>query len=138
MKNSLWRLLQPFIILQIIVTIGIAGYMLLEHFSLVEAVYMTTIAVTTAGFTEVHTLSSAGRMFTVFLLITSWGSFAFALTRITQYIVSGEINKFFKYRKLMGAIDKMNGHVIVCGYGRNGRQAAQTLKVHGEPFVVIE
>ena len=82
-------------------------------------------------FTEVRPLSTAGRMFTVILLITSWGSFAFALTRITQYIVSGEINKIFKYRKLMGAIDKMNGHVIVCGYGRKGRQAAQTLKVHG-------
>lgn len=138
MKNSLWRLLQPFIVLQLIVTIGVAGYMLIEHFTFVEAIYMTTIAITTAGFTEVHTLSSTGRMFTVFLLLTSWGSFAFALTRITQYIVSGEINKFFKYRKLMSAIDKMNGHVIVCGYGRNGRQAAQTLKVHGEPFVVIE
>jgi voltage-gated potassium channel len=112
--------------------------MLIEHFNFVEAIYMTTISVTTAGFTEVRPLSPAGRMFTVVLLITSWGSFAFALTRITQYIVSGEINKFFKYRKLMGAIDKMNGHVIVCGYGRNGRQAAKTLRVHGMPFVVIE
>jgi len=138
LKNSLWRLLQPFIVLQVIVTIGIVGYMLIEHFDFADAVYMTTISITTAGFTEVHTLSTAGRMFTVFLLITSWGSFAFALTRITQYIVSGEINKFFKYRKLMASIDKMNGHVILCGYGRNGRQAAQTLRVHGQPFVVIE
>ncbi|MEO6315317.1 MAG: potassium channel protein [Chitinophagaceae bacterium] len=138
MNYSLWRLLQPFVILHGIIAAGIAGYMLIEDFSFVEAVYMTTISVTTAGFTEVHTLSSAGRMFTVLLLITSWASFAFALTRITQYIISGEINKYFKYRKLMGAIDKMNGHVIVCGYGRNGRQAAKTLKEHGEPFVVIE
>ena len=138
MNNSLWRLLQPFIILHFIITGGIVGYMLIEHFSFTEAIYMTTISVTTAGFTEVRPLSTTGRMFTVLLLITSWGSFAFALTRITQYIVSGEINKFFKFRRLMGAIDKMNGHVIVCGYGRNGRQAAQTLKVHGLPFVVIE
>ncbi|MFT3934229.1 MAG: potassium channel protein [Chitinophagaceae bacterium] len=138
MKSSLWRLALPFIVLQVIVTVGIIGYMVIERFTFVEAVYMTTITITTAGFTEIHTLSPAGRMFTVLMLITSWGSFAFALTRITQYIVSGEINKFFKYRRLMNTIDKMSGHVIVCGYGRNGRQAAHTLKVHGEPFVVIE
>ncbi|HTL08743.1 MAG TPA: potassium channel protein [Chitinophagaceae bacterium] len=138
MNRSLWRLLQPFIILHCIISAGIIGYMVIEHFSFVEAIYMTTITVTTAGFTEVHTLSQAGRMFTVLLLITSWGSFAFALTRITQYIISGEINKYFKYRKLMNKIDGLNGHVIVCGYGRNGRQAAHTLKVHGEQFVVIE
>ena len=137
-NKSLWRLLQPFIILHFIITAGVIGYMVIEHFSFTEAIYMTTISVTTAGFTEVHPLSTMGRMFTVVLLITSWGSFAFALTRITQYIVSGEINDFFKYRRIMSAIDKMTNHVIVCGYGRNGRQAAQTLKVHGLPFVVIE
>lgn len=137
-NKSLWRLLQPFIILHCIIAGGIIGYIVIEHFSFTEALYMTTISVTTAGFTEVHPLSNAGRLFTVVLLITSWGSFAFALTRITQYIVSGEINKFFKYRKIMRAIEIMDGHVIVCGYGRNGRQAAHTLKVHGQAFVVIE
>lgn len=112
--------------------------MWIEGFNFVEAIYMTTISVTTAGFTEVHPLSDAGRIFTIFLLITSWGSFAFALTRITQYIISGEINKYFKTRKTMLRIEKLNNHVIVCGYGRNGHQAAQTLGFHGEQYIVIE
>ena len=99
---------------------------------------MTTISVTTAGFTEVRPLSDAGRTFTVFLLITSWCSFAFALTRITQYIISGELNHYFKNRRIMTAIDRLSGHVIVCGYGRNGEQAALTLGYHGEKYVVIE
>ncbi len=138
LRNAAWKLIQPFIILHGIILIGIIGYMVIEDFNFIEALYMTTISVTTAGFTEVRPLTDPGRIFTIFLLITSWGSFAFALTRITQYIISGEINKYFKIRRIMGAIDKLDKHVIVCGYGRNGHQAAQTLGFHNEPFVVIE
>lgn len=138
MKNAVWRLLQPFLLLVTIVIIGIVGYIAVENFNLIEAIYMTVISVTTAGFTEVRPLTDAGRMFTVFLLITSWAGVAFALTRITQYVVSGEINKYFKTRRIMKAIDKMSDHVIICGYGRNGEQAAQTLGYHGLEYVVIE
>jgi len=99
---------------------------------------MTTISVTTAGFTEVRPLSNAGRIFTSILLITSWGAFAFAITRITQYIISGEVNKYFKNRRIMSAIEKLSNHVILCGFGRNGHQAGQTLRYNFEPFCVVE
>jgi voltage-gated potassium channel len=99
---------------------------------------MTTITVTTAGFQEVRPLSDVGKIFTVTLLIASWASFAFALTRITQFVTSGEIHKYFKTRRIMHVVDKMHGHVIICGYGRNGQQAAHTLQIHNVPFVVIE
>jgi voltage-gated potassium channel len=132
LKVAAWKLVQPFIILFSITIIGIVGYMIIEGFTLVEAIYMTTISVTTAGFTEVRPLSNSGRMFTVFLLITSWGSFAFALTRLTQYIISGEINKYFKTRRIMGVIGKLESHVIICGYGRNGQQAAETLVIEND------
>src|SRR5690242_4796913 len=138
MRRDLLRLLQPLIVLHFVIMLGIAGYMLIEHFNFMEALYMTTITVTTAGFAEVRPLSSVGRMFTTFLLIFSWMAMAFVLTRLTQYIISGEVNKFFKNRKIMSAIDKIRGHVVICGYGRNGQQAAHTLKVHGQQFVVIE
>ena len=99
---------------------------------------MTTIAITTVGFSEVRPLSNSGRLFTIFLLITSWITFAWAITRITQFVVTGEINKYFKTRKNMKAITQLNNHVILCGFGRNGQQAARTLKNHNMPFVVIE
>ena len=138
MTKRAWNLLQPILILHIIIITGIIGFMLIEHFNFIEAVYMTTISVTTTGFTEVHPLSPAGRVFTVFLLVMSWTAFAFAVTRITQYVVSGEINKYIKTRRIMSSIDKLSGHVIVCGYGRNGQQAAQILQYHNQPYVVIE
>lgn len=103
-----------------------------------EALYMTTIAITTTGFNEVRPLNNDGRIFTIFLLITSWATFAWAIARITQFVVTGEINKYFKTRKIMKTIAQLNRHVILCGFGRNGQQAARTLKNHNMPFVVIE
>lgn len=138
MSRAAWRLLQPFLILHLIVVTGIVGYVIIEKYNFLDAVYMTTITVTTAGFMEVRPLSDPGRIFTIILLITSYASLAFVLTRITQYVISGEINEFFKTRRLMATIEKMNNHVIICGYGRNGQQAAQTLTYHALPFVVVE
>jgi len=112
--------------------------MAIEGYSFMEALYMTTIAITTVGFSEVRPLSDPGRLFTIFLLITSWITFAWALARITQFAITGEINKYFKTRKNMKAITQLNNHVILCGFGRNGQQAARTLKNHNMPFVVIE
>jgi voltage-gated potassium channel len=112
--------------------------MVIEGYNFLDAIYMTTITVTTAGFQEVRPLSDVGKIFTVTLLIASWASFAFALTRITQFVTSGEIHKYFKIRRIMKEADKLHGHVIICGYGRNGQQACHTLKIHNVPFVVIE
>jgi len=138
LKRWTYRLLQPFIILHAIITTGVVGFMVIEKYDFLDAFYMTTITVTTTGFKEVKPLSDSGKLFTMFLLIASWASFAFAITRITQFVTSGEINKYFKTRRIMKAIDKLNGHVIICGFGRNGQQAALTLKIHNVPFVVLE
>jgi len=83
-------------------------------------------------------LSDPGRLFTMFLLITSWISFAFVITRISEFVITGEINKYFKTRRIMNGIQKLSGHVIVCGFGRNGQQAVHNLKVHNMPVVFIE
>ena len=133
-----YRLLQPFLVLHFIILIGILGYIVIEGYTFMEALYMTTIAITTVGFSEVRPLSDSGRLFTIFLLITSWITFAWAIARITQFAITGEINKYFKTRKNMKAIAHLNNHVILCGFGRNGQQAARTLKNHNMPFVVIE
>lgn len=138
MRKDFLKLLQPFLIMLGIVVVGLIGYIVIEGFTIAEAFYMTVITITTTGFSEVRPLSPPGRLFTTILLLLSWAAFALVLTRITQYIISGEINKFFKTRKMMAALANLQGHVVVCGFGRNGQQAAQTLKVHGQRFVIIE
>jgi voltage-gated potassium channel len=112
--------------------------MLIEGYSFFDALYMTVITVTTIGYGEVHVLSTAGRVFNILLIVAGFATFAYAIAKLTQYIVDGEIRKYFKHRKLMSAINQLENHVIVCGYGRNGRQACHTLRHHHEQFVIIE
>ncbi len=125
-------------LLTLILFVGVAGYSLLENMSFLDALYMTVITVATVGYREVTELSDAGKIFTIFLIITSFGIFAYAISSITQFIVEGEFNQFFKNRKKVDQIAKLHNHVIICGFGRNGRQAAQVLKNHHQRFVVIE
>ncbi len=133
-----FKLFLPLVVIAVIILIGIIGFMLIEGYGLLDAMYMTIVTVTTVGYEEVHPLSKLGKFFNIGLIISSFATFAYAFAKLTQYIVDGEINKFFKNRKIMSAIKELNDHVIVCGYGRNGKQAAKILGHHKVKFVVIE
>ena len=128
----------PVGILLLITMVGTVGYMFIEHYNLLNAFYMTVITMATVGFSEVRPLTDDGKMFTAFLIITSFGTFAYAVTNITSYIADGEFKEYFKTRRLTTELEKLENHVIICGYGRNGKQAARVLKSHGQLFVVIE
>lgn len=132
------HVLIPVYLLGAIVVVGIFGYHFISDYPYIDAFYMTISTVATVGFGEVHPLNQAGRVFTIFLIIISFGTFAYAISSITRFVMDGEFNLLFKNRKLNAAIQKLNNHVIICGYGRNGRQAAQVLKKHTQRFVVIE
>lgn len=136
--KSYYRFYAPLLILLSLWLIGTIGYVLIDNFSWFDAFYMTIITVATVGYGEVAPLSQSGKLFTAFLIITSFGTFAYAVSSITKFVLDGEFNEFFKNRKLNTTIEKLSNHVIICGYGRNGRQAAQVLKKHKKRFVVIE
>ncbi len=122
-----------------IMTIGIAGYMIIEDMNFNEAFYMTIITIATVGFREVGSpLSTAGMYFTSFLIIFSFGIFAYAVTTFIRYVVDGTFRHLYKDNRVRRRIHRLKDHVIVCGYGRNGRQAVQELLDHGEPLVIIE
>lgn len=136
--KRLYLLLKWFSIILFIIILGSAGFMLIEDYRLLDAIYMTVITVTTIGYTEIKPLSDAGRIFNILLIMTSFSTYTYALAKLTQFIVSGEMALYFKNRKLMQELSKMKNHVIICGFGRNGQQAALTLKSHKVDFVVIE
>lgn len=136
-NKATYRLLQPIILLHLIIIAGVAGYMIIEKMSFLDAVYLTTVLITTVGYTDL-VLTDSGRIFSIILMVTSWGTFAFVIARITQFVINGEIHQYFKTRRLMKEINRLENHVILCGYGRNGQQAANILQAHDVPFIVIE
>jgi voltage-gated potassium channel len=126
-------------LLLLIVCAGVVGFLSIEEgFTLLDAFYMTIITISTTGFAEVQHLSDTGRIFTAFLIITSFGTFAYAISVITSYIVDGEFKLYFKDMKVQQEITKLSGHVIVCGFGRNGSQSAHVLHSEKTKFVVVE
>lgn len=99
---------------------------------------MTVITVSTVGFTEVHPMSESGRLFTSLLIIFSISIYAYAISVLTSYIIDGELKLFLKDYKVSKKINKLHSHTIICGYGRNGKEAVRKLKAYGNDFVVVE
>jgi voltage-gated potassium channel len=126
------------ILLVTVISVGVIGYMILEKFSFVEALYMTIITIATVGFEEVHQLDNAGMVFTSFLIIFSFGLFVYVVTSFTRLLVEGVFRNYYKDNKVKKRVQRLSDHVIVCGFGRNGRQAIVELKDHRKKFVIIE
>jgi voltage-gated potassium channel len=121
-----------------VVVLGSVGYVVIEGYSWVEALYMTVITVSTVGFEEVRDLSENGMLFTTVLIMGSLGTFAYSISALTTYFVNGEYRNTFNEARLKQEVDKLSGHVIVCGMGRVGEMAVQELRDHATPVVVIE
>lgn len=125
-------------LLTVIILGGALGFKVIEGYSVSEAIYMTIITVSTVGFSEIRPLTEAGRIFTSILIISSFGTFAFAISSLTKIILNGEFRQYLKQYKVNNEIQHLSNHVIVCGYGRNGQQAVETLLLHKQKVVVIE
>jgi len=99
---------------------------------------MTVITVTTVGFGEVVPLDNNSKIFTIFLILTSIVIVGYALSTITEYILSKDHIEELKQKKMQKKIDTFANHVIICGYGRNGKQAAVKLAAHNRSYVIVE
>ena len=117
---------------------GMLGYMLIEDYSLLDSLYMAVITFSTVGFKEVVPLSDAGKLFTSVFIIINLGIFAYSVSVVSSFLFEGEIQKIFKTLKTSREVNKLNQHVIVCGFGKNGAQACEELYIEKRPFVVIE
>lgn len=126
------------ILMFLIIGVGTMGYILIEKWNFFDSFYMTIITMSTVGFGEVHELSVEGKMFTAFLLISCFGIFAYTISSLTSYIVGGEYRTNLRDFKIMKKMRIMENHVIICGFGRVGKQVALDLLQFGIPFVIVE
>ena len=122
-----------------IVTIGSVGYHYLEDLNFLDSIYMTFITISTVGFKEVGApLTDLGKIFTIGLIISSLGSFAYVGSNLARFVFDGELANYIKTYKVDKKIAKLKDHVIIVGYGRNGEQAAMELAEHGVKFVIVD
>jgi voltage-gated potassium channel len=146
MKRGIYHFEQPrtlrlslylFLFLSVLVG-GMVGYHLIEGWPLNECLYMTVITVSTVGFGEVHPLSHNGRLFTMLLIFFGVTAAALSLTAIFEYFILRGLNNLFGRNKMDKQIEKLNRHIIICGYGRTGEYIVRDLQKMHKPFVVIE
>jgi voltage-gated potassium channel len=117
---------------------GTLGFILIEHYPVFDAFYMTLITISTVGYGEVHPLSYAGRVFNSFLIFFGVTIMLLAVGGMTQAIIELELNQYFGKRRTKKMIDHLKDHYIVCGFGRVGRGAATELQRASAKFLVVD
>lgn len=132
------RLRLALLLVALSLSVGTAGFMLIEHYPLLDAWYMSVITLASVGFGEVYPLSNVGRLFTSFLILFNVGLFAYSISTITGIVTEGGLSRLIYDLRMTRHIDALEGHTIVCGYGRHATEVAQELAKQNIPFVVVE
>ncbi len=122
----------------LIVFFGVVGYHAIEGWNLFDSLYMTIISLTTVGFNETHPMSTGGKTFTMLLIITGVGSFAYIIRSISLQFLQPFFGTAIRIRKMEQMLKKMKDHYIICGYGRIGRDVTHNLISQGIPIVVVD
>src|SRR4030043_153880 len=125
-------------VLLLVVLAGTIGYELIEGWPFLDSLYMAVITITTVGYAEVHPLSTAGQIFTIFLILGGVGTAFYILTSLVRYIIEGEFGFRIGRQRMEAKIRRLNKHFILCGYGRVGQAIAHIFRQQEAKFVVIE
>lgn len=117
---------------------GMLGFKFFYDYDWIDAIYMTIITITTVGFGELHPLSPSEKIYTSLLILSSIFIVGYAIKEISEYLLSKNNIGNLRQKKVEKLINSLQGHVIICGFGRNGKQAAQKLLAYKKSFVIIE
>lgn len=138
MKNILdSKITVALLLLLVVFMAGVIGFRFFSEYSWIDAFYMTVITITTVGYGEVMPLSPSEKVFVSLLIISSIFIVGYAISVITEYILSKNTG-ILRQKKLQKKLASMHNHIIICGYGRNGKQVAQKLMAYNRPYVIIE
>jgi len=137
-SSPLFGVFKGAIALLVILLAGTSGYVLIEGWAFLDALFMTVITISTVGYNEVHPLSHAGEAFSIALILISVGAVFYILTNVVRYFLEGEFRIRVGRQRMEAKIRKLNNHFILCGYGRVGQEIAHALSQEEVQFVIIE
>lgn len=122
-----------------VLVFGVLGFkMISPEYTWIESLFMAVITISTVGFGEVHPSDEIGKLFTVLLIIISISIYAYVVSIVSEYIAQGRFFNELKKKKMQQKINQFQNHIIVCGYGRNGRQAVELLKSYDKNCLIID
>ncbi len=127
-----------FIVLALLVSFGIAGYMGIEGWRFVDALYMTIITLSTVGFREVHELSDAGKLFTMVFIIFGVSVIGYIVGSLAQIMFEGQFQRIIGRKKVEKLVEELHDHYIICVFGRMGSLICKEFAAKPLPFVVVE
>jgi len=128
----------PLILMQIIMMVGTVGYMVIDDFPILDAIYQTGITFTTVGFGEINTISEAGRLFTITLIIFGFLIFTLSITALIQVLVTGKFLELYKERDMLYKIARLRNHFVIFNHNEYSIQLANQFKQNHIPFVVVD
>ena len=131
------RLLFPAILLLLVLSTGVTGYMIVEKWKFIDALFMTVISLTTVGYGETNPLTTNGRIFTMFLLLSGMGVLAYGIGTVTAFFVEGHLSDILRERKMHKRIHRLKDHIILCGYEGEGHYVLEELVKTKTPHVLI-
>jgi voltage-gated potassium channel len=134
----LFRLRGPLIALATLGLVATAGYVVIEGYGLIDAVYMTVITLGTIGYGEVHPLGTDGRVFTIGVIIASFATFVYTASVLTSLFTTGDAARHMHERKAKLMRDGLQDHVIVVGFGRVGQAVVRSFHEIAHQCVVID
>jgi voltage-gated potassium channel len=132
------KIMRGVMMLAMVLLIGTIGYMVIEEWQLLDALYMTVITITTVGYGEIRQVSEPGRIFTIFIIFAGMGILGYTFGMVAQAMVEFHVRSILGRRKLGLKIKSLKDHYIMCGYGRIGRIIAQELNSNKIPVIVID
>ena len=128
----------PLILTVVVMLIGTIGYVLIDDFPILDAVYQTAITFTTVGFGEVHPISDAGKLFTINLIIAGFAVFSSAIGILVSELNKGEIVSILKERAMLYKIARLKKHYVVCYHNDYTIEVTKELRKNHIPFIVID
>jgi len=137
LRQFLRRLAILLVAILVLLAAGTAGYMVAEGASVGFGLVWALDTVATVGSIP-EPASTAGQIVKVVLIVLGVGTLFYALVTVTEFFVAGHLSGLLEERRLLKQIDDLNDHILICGFGRVGRQAARDLRAAGRDFVVID
>jgi voltage-gated potassium channel len=138
LRNPLSRFRLAVALLGVIILYGVAGYMLIDGWNLLDSFYMVIITISTVGYTEIHPQSAAGRIFTSTLIVVGVATMLYGFGVFAETLADNAFGNYRRERQLERSLNQLREHFIICGYGRIGTQIVAEFEEHRVPYAVID